>query len=62
MALNTVLLITLQQLKGFGNKTILELSKVLTAQTIDDLCEEWHSLKGKKYTKITEDDLYSANQ
>lgn len=62
MALNTVLLITLQQLKGFGNKTVLELSKVLTAQTIDDLCEEWHSLKGKKYTKITEDDLYNANQ
>lgn len=62
MALNTELLITLQQLKGFGNKTILELSKVLTAQTIDDLCEEWYSLKGKKYTKITEFDLRSANQ
>lgn len=62
MALNTELLITLQQLKGFGNKTILELSKILTARTIDDLCEEWHSLDGKKYTKITEDDLYNANQ
>ena len=62
MALNTELLITLQQLKGFGNKTILELSKILTARTINDLCEEWYSLEGKKYTKITEDDLYNANQ
>lgn len=62
MALNTELLITLQQLKGFGNKTILELSKVLTAKTIDDLCEEWHSLKGKKYAKVTELDLRGANK
>ena len=51
MALNSELLITLQQLKGFGNKTILELSKALTAKTIDDLCEEWQSLRGKKYAK-----------
>lgn len=62
MALNTELLITLQQLKGFGNKTILELSKVLTAKTIDDLCEEWHSLNGKKYAKVTELDLRGANK
>lgn len=62
MALNTELLITLQQLKGFGNKTILELSKVLTAKTIDDLCEEWRSLKGKKYAKVKEYDLRRANQ
>lgn len=62
MALNTELLITLQQLKGVGNKTILELSKVLTAKTIDDLCEEWQSLKGKKYTNVTELDLRGANQ
>lgn len=62
MALNTELLITLQQLKGFGNKTILELSKVLTARTIDDLCDEWHSLKGKKYAKVSEGDLRNANQ
>lgn len=62
MALNTELLITLQQLKGFGNKTILELAKVLTARTIDDLCEEWSSLSGKKYTKITEYDLRNANR
>lgn len=62
MALNTELLITLQQLKGFGNKTILELSTVLTARTIDDLCDEWHSLKGKKYAKVSEGDLRNANQ
>ena len=62
MALNTELLITLQQLKGFGNKTILESSKVLTAKTIDDLCEEWRSLKGKKYAKVKEYDLRRANQ
>jgi DNA processing protein len=62
MALNSELLITLQQLKGFGNKTILELSKALTAKTIDDLCEEWQSLRGKKYAKVTELDLRGANQ
>ena len=62
MALNTELLITLQQLKGIGNKTILELSKALTAKTIDDLCEEWQSLRGRKYTKISELDLRGANQ
>lgn len=62
MALNTELLITIQQLNGFGNKTILKLSKALTAKTIDDLCEEWQSLKGKKYIKVTELDLRRANQ
>lgn len=51
MALNTELLITLQQLNGFGNKTILKLSKALTAKTIDDLCEEWQSLMGKSIQK-----------
>lgn len=62
MALNTELLITLQQLKGFGNKTILELSKVLDCRTIDDLCESWSSLKGKKFAKVTEMELRNANQ
>lgn len=62
MALNTELLITLQQLKGFGSKTIIELSKVLNSQTIDNLCKDWHSLTGKKYTKVTELELRSANQ
>lgn len=62
MALNTELLITLQQLKGFGTKTILELSKALDSKTIDDLCEDWHSLKGKKFAKVTEMELRSANQ
>ena len=62
MALNTELLITLQQLKGFGNKTILELSKVLSARTIDELCDEWHSLKGKKFAKVTKQDLCVVNR
>lgn len=61
MALNTELLITLQQLKGFGNKTILELSKCLTSKTIDDLCVEWTFLKGKRFVKVSESELRNAN-
>ena len=62
MALNTELLITLQQLKGFGNKTILNLATSVDLSSIEDLYNYWKSLKGSKYNNVTKEDLASANR
>ncbi len=52
MALNTELLITLQLVKGLGNKTILGIAKNTDATTIEELCNYWPNLKGVKFEKI----------
>ena len=62
MAFNTELLITLQQLKGFGNKTILNLATSLDFNSVEELYQYWGNLKGKKYSKVTKEDLASANR
>lgn len=63
MALNTEIILTLQQLKGFGTKTIIGISKMGTnINSIKDLCHFWKTLKGKKYESVQEDDLYDANK
>lgn len=63
MALNTELLITLQQLKGVGNKTILSIANAENRdiKTLDDLCELWKSLKGKRFENISLNNLKSAH-
>lgn len=62
MALNTEILITLQQIKGLGNKSILEFAKSVD---IDDMGCLWKSIqkidKGR-FSKITESDLLAANR
>lgn len=63
MALNSELLITLQQLKGFGPKTILSTANALTKEINDitDLCKYWINFKGKRFEKVTTEDLIAAN-
>lgn len=61
MAMNTELLITLQQLKGIGSKTILELANNFTVHDIGGLRDSWHLLKGKRFTNITDDELKEAH-
>lgn len=68
MVLSTEIILTLQQLekvekKGFGTKTILNISKCNgDMNTIDDLCLTWKTFKGKKYGSVTSADLYVANR
>lgn len=62
MALNTELLITLQLVKGLGNKTILGVAKNMEATTIMELCNSWKELKGSRFEKITTDELLEANK
>ena len=62
MALNTELLITLQQLKGIGNKTILKVADNITADNINELSNIWSTFKEKRLLKITKDDLHTANR
>lgn len=62
MALNTELLITLQLVKGLGNKTILGVAKNMEATTIMELCNSWEKLKGSRFEKITTDKLLEANK
>ena len=62
MALNTELLITLQLVKGLGNKTILGVAKNMEATTIMELCNSWKKIKGSRFEKITTDELLEANK
>lgn len=68
MALSTEIIITLQNLKevgkkGFGTKTILEMSKLqINIETIDELCINWKSFYGKKFEDVNKVDLLAANK
>lgn len=62
MALNTELLITLQQLKGVGSKTIFDIANSVDLKDIESLCNYWHTLKGKKFEKVSKEDLILANR
>lgn len=62
--LSQEIVLTLQQLEGIGNKTILSKigSNVTTPiSTLDELFTLWTSLKGKKFESITEDEICDAN-
>lgn len=59
------LVITLQQLEGIGNKTIL--SKIggnisIPISTLDELCSLFTTLKGKRFESISDYDLEKANK
>lgn len=62
MALNTELLITLQQVRGIGNKTILKLAKQVSAKDIEELCDMWPTLADKRLQKVSKEDLFAANR
>ena len=59
------LVITLQQLEGIGNKTILtKIGDKITSpiQTVSELSSLWKTLKGKKFESITEYEIIEANK
>ena len=59
------LVITLQQLDGIGNKTILsKIGENISApiSTLDELCSLLTTIKGKKFESISNDDLIEANK
>lgn len=64
MALSTEYIITLQQLDGIGNKTILKIANQAIGDitSLIQLCEFWKTLKGKKIESISDDDLEQANR
>ena len=49
MALNSKIIITLQQLKGIGTKTILKIANTVNQkiETYGDLCDFWLKQSGK---------------
>ncbi len=63
MALNTEMIITLQQLNGVGNKTIFNIANQVetTITTLSELYNFWRTLKGKKYETIKAKDMENAN-
>lgn len=64
MSLNTELILTLKHLKGFGNKTVLNVAESVPSgiETVEDLCTFWETLTGKKYRKYTTEDLLGAHK
>lgn len=63
--LSPEIVLTLQQLEGIGNKTIL--SKIgsnaaTSISSVADLLCFWPSLKGKKFESISADDIKDANR
>lgn len=62
MALSAELLLTLQQLKGVGAKTVLKIAEQVgdDVKSIEDLCDYWKILNGKKFKSLTEDDIVEA--
>ena len=63
--LSQEIVITLQQLEGIGNKTILsKIGSIVCSSisTLDDLLSFWGNLKGKKFDDISNDDIKEANR
>lgn len=59
------LIITLQQLEGIGNKTILtKIGDKISSpiQNVSELSSLWKTLKGKKFESITEYEIIEANK
>lgn len=61
MALNTEILITLQQLKGVGKQTILSVARSINVSSMEELVDKWDGLNIPRLKKITRDDLQYAN-
>lgn len=62
MALRTEILITLQQVKGLGNKSILEFAKSGDIDTMEDLVVRLQNIKKGRFAKLTEEELQYANR
>lgn len=60
--LSKELIITIQQLAGIGNKTIMKLvdSMENSLYTLEDLINYWPLIKGKKFEAINSDDIKEA--
>lgn len=57
------MIVTLQQLKGIGKKTILALAEMTSYDIVDveALCKFWSTLKGKKFESFDADDIRVAH-
>lgn len=62
-AFSSEIIITLQQLKGVGKKTILALAEMASydISDVETLCKFWSSLKGKKFECFDADDIRVAH-
>jgi DNA processing protein len=62
MALKTEFILTLQQLEGIGNKTILKIAENISSsiETIEELYSFWRTLKGKKFENITKYNIHNS--
>ena len=62
MTLSTEMILTLQQLDGIGNKTILKIANQAPTSIGDfgQLCDFWKSLKGKKFESFSKRDFEYA--
>ena len=63
MALSAEHILTLQQLKGVGTKTIFKVAEqvINPISTIEELCAFWNTLKGKKLEAIGANNIIEAN-
>ena len=63
MALSAEHILTLQQLKGVGTKTIFKVAEqvINPISSIEELCAFWNTLKGKKLEAIGVDEIVEAN-
>lgn len=59
MALSKEFILTLKQIKGFGTKSILAVADTVNCKidSIDDLCNFWETLSGKKFAAVSQDEL-----
>lgn len=62
MELSKDIILTLKQLQGVGNKTIFKIVQQVKQPltSIEDLCDFWKNLKGKKLESISKDDIIEA--
>ena len=63
MALSKEMILTLQQLKGIGNKTIFKIceSENSSISDIDEVYDVLKKQKGKKFENLVKDDIMDAN-
>lgn len=64
MALSTEMILTLQQLEGIGNKTIFKIAESVQfpIKDIEQLCQLWKTMKGKKLESIDTKELEDAHK
>lgn len=63
MALSKEMILTLQQLKGIGNKTIFKIceNEKSSISDVDDVYDALKKQKGKKFENLVKDDIVEAN-